>query len=178
MSRLEYLLKQYENVLDWYRQSEDKAKFLVTINTLVVGVVNGLVFVGADKFRTVRPIYTTPIWVLLCLSGIALVGSYLFILRAMWPRHHTRDNSTKNSTRIWFFGDIASMSREDHRAAVVEWSEQNFEEALTAQSHILSTNVWTKHEALNRAIALTIVALILLFGLGVAYGIAIASTPI
>ena len=178
MSRLEYLLKQHESLRDWYKQSEDKAKFLVTVNTLVVGVVNGLVFVGADKFRTVRPIYTTPIWILLGLSGIALVGSYLFILRAMWPRHHTRDASLKDSRRIWFFGDIASMSREDHTAAVGEWSEQAFEEALIAQSHILSTNVWTKHEALNRAIALTIVALILLFVLGVAYAIAIASTPL
>jgi hypothetical protein len=178
MNRLDYLLKQYENILGWYKQAEEKAKFLVTVNTIVVGVVNGLVFIGADKVRLVRPLYTMPIWVMLSLAGVALVGSYLFILRAMWPRHHMRDASLNYSQRMWFFGDIASMTRQDYGAAVADWCEQAFEETLIAQNHILSTNVWTKHEALNWAIAFTIVALILLFGLGLAYGIAVANTPL
>lgn len=178
MTKLDYLLKQYENVLGWYKQSEEKAKFLVTLNTLVVGVVNGLVFIGADKVRAVRPLYTMPIWLLLALSGIALVGSYLFILRAMWPRHHARDASLKVSERIWFFGDVASLTRQDYRAAVVDWAEQDLEATMIAQNHILSKNVWIKHEALNWAIAFTIVALMLLFALGIAYGIAVANTPL
>lgn len=177
MTRLEYLFKQYENVLDWYKQSEDKAKFLVTLNTLVVGVVNGLVFVGADKVRSVGLVYTVPIWFLLALSGAALVGSYLFILRAIWPRHHSRDTSIEKSARMWFFGDVASMTRQDYAAVVGEWTEQDVERTMMAQNHILSKNVWTKHEALNWAIACTIVALILFFALGVAYGIAVANTP-
>jgi hypothetical protein len=99
MTKLEYLLKQYENILGWYKKSEEKAKFLVTLNTLVVGVVNGLVFIGADKIRAVRPLYTMPIWLLLALPGVALVGCYRFILRAMWPRHHSRDATLKASER-------------------------------------------------------------------------------
>ncbi len=174
MTRLDYLLRQYENILGWYKQSEEKARFLVAVNTLVVGVVNGLVFVGADKIKSVRPLYTTPIWFLLALSGAALIASYLFVLRAMWPRHHSRGTSLKQSQRMWFFGDVASMSREDYTEAVSKWCEQDLEESIVAQNHILSRNVWTKHDALNWAIAFTIVALILLFGLGVAYGIAVA----
>lgn len=58
MTKLDYLLKQYETVLGWYKQSEEKASFLMTLNTLVVGVVNGLVFIGADNIRTVR--FSTP----------------------------------------------------------------------------------------------------------------------
>jgi hypothetical protein len=77
MTRLDYLFKQYQNVLGWYKQSEEKAKFLVTLNTVVVGVVNGLVFVGAAKVREVGLVYTIPIWVLLALSGVALIGSYV-----------------------------------------------------------------------------------------------------
>jgi hypothetical protein len=137
MTRLDYLFRQYENVLGWYKQSEEKAKFIVTVNTLVVGVVNGLVFVAADKVRDVGLVYTVPIWVLLALSGLAPVGSYVFILRAMRPRHHVRDALMKDSDRMWFF----------------------------------------KHEAINWAIAFAIVALILLFALGVAYGIAVTNTP-
>ena len=178
MTKLEYLLKQYENVLGWYKQSEDKAKFLVTLNTLVVGVVNGLVFIGADKVKAVRPLYTVPVWVLLALSGIALLGSYFFILRAMWPRHHSRDAALKASERIWFFGDVASMTRQEYRAAIVDWTDKDLEATLIVQNHILSNNVWIKHEALNWAIAFTIAALMLLFGLGVAYGIAVANTPL
>ena len=49
MTRLDFLFQQYGNILDWYKQSETKSSFLVTINTLVVGVVNALVFVGVDK---------------------------------------------------------------------------------------------------------------------------------
>lgn len=176
MTRLDYLLKQYENVLGWYRQSEDKAKFLVTINTLVLGVVNGLVFIGADKVRAVRPLYTLPIWLLLALSGLALLASYFFILRAMWPRHHSRDGALKASERLWFFGDVASITREEYRAAAMDW-EHNLEATMIAQNHILSRNVWTKHQALNWAITFTIVALMLVFGLGVAYGIAVANVP-
>jgi hypothetical protein len=93
MTKLDCLLKQHETVLGWYKQSEEKASFLMTLNTLVVGVVNGLVFIGADNVRTVRFFYTWPIWILLALSGLALVGSFLCILRAMWPRHHAIDNS-------------------------------------------------------------------------------------
>src|SRR3954452_14961854 len=109
MTKLDFLFKQHEALLGWYKQSEEKGKFLVSLNTLVVGVVNGLVFVGAEKVKAVRSVYTVPIWVLLVLSGIALIGSYLLILRAMWPRHHVRDVSLKESQRLWFFGDVASM---------------------------------------------------------------------
>ena len=178
MTRLDYLLRQYENILGWYKQSEDKAKFLVTLNTLVLGVVNGLVFIGADKVRSVRALHTMPSWLLLVLSGIALLASYLFILRAMWPRHRSRDATLQGSERIWFFGDVASMTREDYRAAVMGWSEQQLEATLVAQNHILSSNVWIKHQALNWAIAFTIVALMLFFALGIAYGIAVTTTAL
>jgi hypothetical protein len=70
------------------------------------------------------------------------------------------------------------MTREEHKAALITWTEQNLEETLIAQNHILSRNVWAKHEALNWAIALTIVALVLLFALGMAYGIAVANLPL
>jgi hypothetical protein len=62
--------------------------------------------------------------------------------------------------------------------AIVDWTEQDLEATMITQNHILSNNVWIKHEALNWAIAFTIVALILLFGFGVAYGIAVANTPL
>jgi len=178
MNKLEYLFKQYENILDWYKQAEEKAKFLVTLNTLVIGVVNGLVFIGADKVRAVQKLYTLPIWLLLSLSAVVLVGSYLFILWAMWPRQRMRDASLKVSERVWFFGDVASLARQDYRAAIVESGEQDLIETMIAQNHILSNNVWIKHEALNRALAFTIVALILLFILGVTYGVAVANTPL
>lgn len=60
MTRLDYLFKQYENILSWYNQSENKAKYLVSINTLIIGATNGLVFVGTDKVSVVRPLYTMP----------------------------------------------------------------------------------------------------------------------
>jgi hypothetical protein len=35
------MYKQYDTFFEWYQQSEDKAKFLVTASTFMVGVVNG-----------------------------------------------------------------------------------------------------------------------------------------
>lgn len=178
MTKLEYLLKQYETILGWYKQSEEKAKFLVGLNTLVVGVVNGLVFIGADKMQAARNVYSISIWLLLSLSGIALVSSYLFILRAMWPRHHVRDLSLRVIEKLWFFGDIAAMSKKEHCDAITHWTEQDFEQTMVAQNYILSRNVWIKHEALNWAITLTIIALVLLFALGIAYGMTVANHPL
>ena len=173
--RLEYLRAQYENILGWYKQSEEKAKFLVTINTLVVGVVNGLVFVGAEKIATVRRVYTVSLWVLLLLSGLALIGSYLFILRAVWARHGGEVLKLKDHERLWFFGDIAAMSREEHQKLLDDWSEEHLEASLSAQNYILSRNVKTKYDSLNLATSLTIVALVLLFILGVTYGLTVSN---
>lgn len=177
MTRLEYLFRQYDTLLGWYRQSEDKARFLVTLNTLVVGAVNGLVFVGADHLQAVRSSYSTALWLTLGACGAALLGSYLYVLRAMWPRHHAGEASMTPDERLWFFGDIAGMSRETHREAMAGWSEARLETTLVAQNHTLSRNVWIKHEALNIAIALSILAYILLFALGFLYAITVVGGP-
>jgi len=48
---------------------------------------------------------------------------------------------------------------------------------MLAQNFILSRNVRVKFDSLNRAISLTIISLILLFALGIAYAIAVANSP-
>jgi len=178
MTKIEYLFKQYENILAWYKQSEEKAKFILTLNTFIIGVVNGLVFIGADKIQYVQKLYTTWVWLLLIGSAIALVISYLFILRAIWPRHHFRDASLNIKERLWFFGDIASISREEFNAAFEDWAEADIEATMINQSYILSLSVWIKHEALNKAITFMILALLLFFALGIVYGISVASIPL
>ena len=169
MSRLEYLKQQYEAILDWYKQSEGKAQFLVTINTVIAGIVNGLVFLAPEELTRARAVYTAPVSILLILSGLTLIGSCVFILRAVWARHRGPAPTLKPTERLWFFGDIAAMTREEHQALVREWSEEQLEATMTAQNHILAGNVRRKFDALNLAISLTIASLILLFALGFAY---------
>lgn len=182
MTKLDFLFRQYENLLGWYRQAEEKAKFLVTLNALALGAVNGLVFVGADKIAAVRPVYTGAVWILLALAGVALVGSCLFVLRAMWPRHRVRSAAGGTGERMWFFGDIAAMTPDEHARLIAGWTEDNVEQdvsaTMAAQVHVLSRNVWIKHQALNVATALTVAALILFFALGVAYGTAVADATL
>jgi hypothetical protein len=84
---LEYLSKQYDNFLDWYKISEGKATFLVTINTVVAGGVTALVFNEGSKLVNLLPVYRLPVFCALVLAGVALLASYGFILRAMWARH-------------------------------------------------------------------------------------------
>ncbi len=54
MDRLTYLFKQYDNILDWYKQAESKSTFLHAVNGILVGALNGLVFVGADKVKDIN----------------------------------------------------------------------------------------------------------------------------
>jgi len=177
MTRIEYIFSQYANILDWYKQSESKSNFLVTVNTLVVGVVNGLVFVGADKIIHAKNLYagSNYVWLLAGLCGLSLVGSYLFILRAVWARHRGEVIELADKEKLWFFGHVASMSRDQHKKLVAGWSKANMEATMVAQNYILSRNVKTKYDSLNVAISLTIVALILLFCLGIAYAVAVAN---
>ena len=176
MDKLDYLLKQHETFIGWYKQSEEKAKFLVTLNTLIVSVVNGLVFIGIDKVKAIRSLYLAPIWSLIALSGISLIGSYFFILRAVWSRHHKRITSVQNFDGICFFGDIASMDQQKYQNLIDNWTSEELERTMVKSNYILSNNVLIKHEALNWAIALTIIDLILLFDLGVVYGISSTSS--
>ena len=67
------------------------------------------------------------------------------------------------------------MSQDEHKKLMGQWSEENLEATMSAQNFILSKNVSIKFDSLNRAISLTIVSLILLFGLGIAYAIAVAN---
>jgi Family of unknown function (DUF5706) len=175
MTRIEYLFKQFETIYEWYKRAEDKAGLLIGLNTLALGVVNGLVFVGADEIRAVQGFYTPWIGALLALAGLALVASYLQVLRAVRSRHDVGDTATEPAERLWFFGDIAAMSREQHREAMATWDERTLERSLLSQVHILSRNVVAKHAALNRAVTCTVTALLLLLALGIVYGVAVAS---
>jgi hypothetical protein len=65
MTRIEYLFRQFETIYEWYKRAEDKAGLLIGLNTLALGVVNGLVFVGADGIRAAQGLYTPVIGALL-----------------------------------------------------------------------------------------------------------------
>jgi len=171
MTKIDFLLRQTESTLAWYKQSEDKAKFLVTINTVIVGIVNGMVFAGCSKVPGLLGSLGGRL--LLWALGISLLLSFACVLRAVWARHHVLDRSRPNVERLWFFGDIAEMSREKHAEAIMGLTDdelsKHFELMLISQSHIFSTNVWHKHQALNWAIVFTILAVGMLFAVGVAY---------
>jgi hypothetical protein len=176
MNRPEFLGKQYENILGWYRQAEDKSKFLVTINTFAGGLVNALLLVASNKVARVGALYSFSIWGLLLLTAIALVASFIFILIAVYARHRGSEPELNSNEKLWFFGHIAEMTREDYQARMRNCSAADIEATMTAQNHILAGNVKTKFDALNRAMALTIATLILLFLLGVACAMASTNT--
>lgn len=174
MTRLEYLLRQSEAVGEWYRRAEDKARFVIGLDTVLLGVVNGLVFVGAEEARALRGSFAPLVGILLVLAGAALAASCLLVLQAVRSRHEARDAEASPMERMWFFGDIAAMSRAQHREAMAAWDEAGFERSLISQNHVLSRHVAAKYVAVNRAAACSIVALLLLFALGLVYGWAVA----
>jgi Pycsar effector protein len=178
MEKVDFLLRQVDTTLAWYKQSEDKAKFLVTINTAVSGIASSLVFVSADKAQAAGKLLTGQVGALLLVLGASLLLSFMCILRVLWARHSRLDSSLPDIRRLWFFGDVADMTSKRHAKAVGELTEQSLpshlEAMLTSQSYIFSTNVLRKHQALNWAIVFTIVAVGSLFVLGVAYANAIS----
>jgi hypothetical protein len=169
MSQLEYLFKQYETILGWYRQAESKGTLLHAINGALVAALNGLVFVGAEKFKNLHVTYAQGIKTLLILTSVCVVASYLFMLKAVWARHHLREPPLSDKEKLWFFGHVAAMPRETYRRLLDPFVEADVIATMLAQNHILSRNVATKFDALNRAISLTIAAIVLFFILGMVY---------
>ena len=178
MDRLEYLNKQYENILGWYKQSEQKAKFLLTVNTFAAGLVNGLVFVAADKLAVIRVVYSYPLWGLLLMAGAALIGSCVLILRAVWGRHRGSGPILKETEKLWFFAHIADMDRAEYESLMHNLQDGHVEATMIAENYILAYNVRTKYDALNWAISLTVAALILLFALGFVYALTVSGAHV
>lgn len=178
MTKTDFLLRQLDSTLGWYRQSEEKAKFLVAINTTVASVASGLVFVATDRagsrFDGVAAL-------LLLLLGLALLLSFGFILHAVWARHTARDDALPDTARLWFFGDVARLPPDRHRQALESLTEEalpgQLEAMLASQSRILSAHVWRKHQALNLAIVFTVLSVGLLFALGIAHAGLITAAP-
>ncbi|MDP2619113.1 MAG: DUF5706 domain-containing protein [Hyphomicrobiales bacterium] len=169
MERVDYLFKQYENILDWYKQAESKSTLLHTINGLLVGAVNGLVFVGADKVKAVRAFHTDLMWGLLLFVAVCVICSYLCMLRAVWARHRGAEPSLSDKEKLWFFGHVGQMPAETYKQLLSPFNIDDIEATMLAQNHILSRNVAIKFDALNWAISLTITALVVFFVLGVVY---------
>jgi hypothetical protein len=177
MTKIEFLKAQLGDTLDWYTRSEEKAKFLLSVDTAVVSVCTGLIFVGADDAAFVAAFLRGPmLWLLLAL-GLTVVLSFAGILDVLWARQATRDTNAPQADRLWFFGDIAEMSRERHATAIVALSDATLstrlEAMLISQCHTLSVNVVRKHRALNWAISSTMAAVVLLFALAATYALAL-----
>ena len=174
MTPLEYLFKQNAALLDWYKQAEEKGRFVVALNSIVVAGVNALAFAGGGRIGALPPPYAVAVWTLLALTGIVIVLSYAFVLHVMRSRHHTRRTGPPDapSRRMWFFGDVAGMRPEVYGAIVSHWTPATLEadvmDTMVLQNHILSLNLRTKHDAVDRAMACTLAALVLLFLLGIA----------
>lgn len=172
MTRHEFLTARLAETLAWYRHCEEKAKFVIAINTTLVSVFAGLVFVAGDKrMQVLAPAPRG--WVVLLLSSLAVcvLCALISVLRVLWARHSTVDTALPDVRRLWFFGDVAGMSRDDYTRALttVEGAafDADVEAMLVSQNHLLATTVLRKHRALNWANGFTMVALACLFLLGV-----------
>jgi hypothetical protein len=169
MDELDYLFKQHKNIVDWYKQAEAKSKFLHAINGLVAGIVNWLVFKG-DKAAPIQGIYKGWLLFLLYLVAICVIGSYGFMLQAVWARHH-EDKKLKlaDDQKLWFFGHLAKMDHGEFKNLLDPFDPKKIVASMLSQNQILSKNVKTKFDALNNAITLTTAALILIFLVGLLY---------
>jgi len=168
LTRITYLFKQYDNILGWYHQAESKGTLLHAINGVLVTAVNGLVFLkgGQAEMR-----HSPGMLALLALSAVCVVGSYLFMLKAVWARHHGREPPLMDKEKLWFFGHVASLPRETYKRLLDPFVEADIEATMLAQNHILARNVTTKFNALNWAISLTIAAIIAFFLMGLVYAL-------
>ena len=168
LTRITYLFKQYDNILGWYHQAESKGTLLHAINGVLVTALNGLVFLkgGQAEMR-----HSPGMLALLALSAVCVVGSYLFMLKAVWARHHGREPPLMDKEKLWFFGHVASLPRETYKRLLDPFVEADIEATMLAQNHILARNVTTKFNALNWAISLTIAAIIAFFLMGLVYAL-------
>jgi Family of unknown function (DUF5706) len=147
---------------------------LHTINGLLVGAINALVFAGKSQLHELGSVYSTAIFALLGLTGTCLVASYLFMLKAVWARHHGGDAELSTREKLWFFAHVGAIPLATYKQLLDPFNQADIEATMFAQNHILSRNVATKFDAWNTATSLTIAAVVLFFLLGIVYAAASA----
>lgn len=162
MRKREFLSGNHAELLAWYRHCEEKAKFIIAINTALVSVFAGIVFAGGGARMPATAIGNGGVAALLVMLGISVLASLLAVLRVLWARHYVVDTTLPEDMRVWFFGDIAGLSREAYARSIAAIPEDaldaRVEAMLTSQVHILATSVMRKHRALNWAIGFTMAA--------------------
>jgi hypothetical protein len=168
MDKLTYLFKQYDDILGWYHQAESKSTLLHAINGLLVGALNVLVFVGVNRPNE-RLIYSSALYVLLALTGGCVVSSYLFMLKAVWARHHGGALDLSDREKVWFFGHVGAVQLGNYKKLLDPFNVNDIEATMIAENHILARNVTTKFDALNYATSLTTAAVVLFFIVGIVY---------
>lgn len=173
MTRLEYLLRQSEAVGEWYRRAEDKARFVIGLDTVLLGVVNGLVFVGAEEARAARVVRAAGRYPAGArrsrAGGLLPTGAAGGAFASRGPRRRGLADGADVVLRRYRGDEPRAASRGHGRL-----DEAGFERSLISQNHVLSRHVAAKYVAVNRAAACGIVALLLLFALGLVYGWAVA----
>ena len=168
MTKLDYLFKQYENVLYWQQHAQQLSRFVLAINTAIVGIFNGLYFAGNGKLAEKITIDNPLAIALLALCSLALIASFLFFFRSIWAKHNKGPEQLDTNEKLWFFGHVASMSKDSFFEALKEWSEEDAISSLQSQIHIVSGNLRSRFTNVNISFTCTGIALVSLFFIGIA----------
>jgi hypothetical protein len=175
---LEYLRRQYLNVMEWYKSADSKAQILLGVNGALVSLI-GITFFAVPN-QLVERFSVMSLWTVILLSaaGFCITGSIICGVRAIYAnlsnarisRIHSDinlnpdDSSTYGPEGMWWFGFIGQIVASARaRPAVyakrklaikkflLENADAQFEsEALASQITVLAENTLMKFRWVNR----------------------------
>ena len=166
ISKLDYLFKQYDNLLFWHKHVQDLSKFLFAVNAVVIGIINGLFFLSDEKFSDKVSGNENQAKILVLLCALTMLISFLFLFRSIWAMHRKKPDNLRPSEEIWFFGHIAELSFSEFTSRIEDWSPDHALEALKSQIHIVSRHLKTRYDSINMGFTFTGISLLLLLAVG------------
>lgn len=183
-SALEFSRRNFDNVLDWYKNADTKAQIILSLDGAFLAFLTSFIFTKPDDLLAVFARFGAETWLLLglmCLTFSGSIMSVIFCLRSRVYREaeldemlekgdvETADDKTYKAEFTTFFQFLSRLDAAKLSKTMLA-ADADFEiEALAYQTRKLSKNVIKKHKWVNRGFTLAGISLILFLGVAVSY---------
>lgn len=142
----------HENIYlsDYIKTADTKASMVITLNGVVIGFV-------INKLRNVLSVFFQNFWfnAMLVVGGIALIFSYWFTLRLIFP-----NLSNKSGNGIIFWEDISKIELKDYYSKVKYYA--NILDEMIKQNYYLAKTATRKYNLLKFSFIFSYIGYILI----------------
>jgi hypothetical protein len=160
----EHAQAMYDRVIGWYESAERKAQLILTLDGIFLSFLSASAFQKAGDLRETTDSFGPETWALLALMAIALLGSIVSAVTALFSRMYSdaemegylerrgvqRDRPESYRPSVtWFFQDLAQLDPQALSATLLR-ADAGYAVSVLAENVVaLARNVVKKHRFVN-----------------------------